>query len=100
MNGTINLYRVTISQAYRMSETGDHFTDKPENYRDRNYTIDTPEKPERVLTLAEGVTSYEGQFGDTILAHPDGSTEQLSELLTKDGTILDAKWGTTTRATS
>jgi hypothetical protein len=92
---TINLYRVTISQAYRMSETGDHFTDNPENYRDRNYAIDTPDTPERVLTLADGVESYEAAFGDTALVHPDGTQRLLSEILTPEGHVIDAKWGTT-----
>lgn len=91
----INLYRVTISNAYRMSEQGDHFSDRPDNYHDRNYTIDTPGNPERVLVLADGVEHYEGAWGETVLAHPDGDTILISDAILPKGRVIDRKWGTT-----
>jgi len=43
---------------------------------------------------------HEGPFGDTVLSHPDGTSELLNEIIGPTGRVLDAKWGATKRATT
>lgn len=93
----IKLYRATISPVWHRSEHGDYFTDRPLAYQDRNYIVETTPTPERVLHLAEGVGSDAGQFGDTVLSHPDGTTILLTEAIKSDGRLIARKWGRTER---
>lgn len=96
----IALYPTTVHRAQMMSETGTRYTLLP-------WTTDTDRikgesgEPDRVLVLADDVMLYVSVLDDLIADRPRRSGAlvvgpiELSNLITLQGTIIDATWGHT-----
>jgi hypothetical protein len=89
----IALYPVTITQANRMAETGTQYTPLQWGTNTREYQGEQGE-PDRVLILADGVEIYRTIY-DQIAFSLDGRVLLDTEIIDRNGRMLDASFGET-----